>query len=160
MTNHSQFDDSLNQHKSKPKESTPKLSSKKRTASNSWNINPESHVKSLKSSRPSNYAEVYEAKEELKLLNPSFDLLFLTMNFTVGKILFETKKISWGQEKWHLEKANSNKQEDLKLVLKQKEFELEIEQKEKDCKVEKVKHNAEKDFKGKELDALRKKNEN
>ncbi|CAH7674881.1 hypothetical protein PPACK8108_LOCUS9815 [Phakopsora pachyrhizi] len=100
-----------------PPESTPtNNTSGKRKASNSLNLNPESHKRGPKSTLASSYAELYESKFE-------------------EKKEYEVTKLNWEQQKWHLEKEQKDKERHMELAIREKEIQFAKDGKDKELEV-------------------------
>ncbi|KAI8451279.1 hypothetical protein BY996DRAFT_6416519 [Phakopsora pachyrhizi] len=100
-----------------PPESTPtNNTSGKVKASNSLNLNPESHKQGPISTLASSYAELYKSKVE-------------------EKKEYEVTKLNWEQEKWHLEKEQKDKEQHMELTIREKEIKFAKDGKEKELKV-------------------------
>ncbi|CAH7675574.1 hypothetical protein PPACK8108_LOCUS10597 [Phakopsora pachyrhizi] len=92
-------------------ESTPINNTvRKRKASNSLNLNPESHKKTYNSTLASSYAELYESKVEVQ-------------------------KLTWEQERWHLENEQKDKDWHMELTIREKELQYAKEGKDKELEV-------------------------
>ncbi|KAI8448072.1 hypothetical protein BY996DRAFT_7630989 [Phakopsora pachyrhizi] len=100
-----------------PPESTPtNNSSGKQKASNSLNLNPESHKQGPKSTLASSYEELYESKVE-------------------EKKEYEVTKLNWEQQKLHLEKEQKDKEQHMELAIREKEIQFTKDGKDKELEV-------------------------
>ncbi|KAI8450072.1 hypothetical protein BY996DRAFT_6461692 [Phakopsora pachyrhizi] len=77
-------------------------------ASNSLNLNPESHKQGPKSTLASSYAELYKSK---------------------------VTKLNWEQQKWHLEKEQKDKEQHMELTIREKEIQFAKDGKDKELEV-------------------------
>ncbi|KAI8444954.1 hypothetical protein BY996DRAFT_6495189 [Phakopsora pachyrhizi] len=92
-----------------PQESTPtNNTSGKQKASNSLNLNPESHKRGPKSTLARSYAELYKSK---------------------------VTKLNWEQQKWHLEKEQKDIEQHMKLAIREKEIQFSKDGKDKGLEV-------------------------